>query len=139
MISANQLNLPAGDSVVVAFAMVAAGSLDEMASNIEIAGMLYYQATSIDDSITLPETHSIITNYPNPFNSNTIIKVDGVAGNENTISIFDVMGRLVKELPISGGSVVWDGTCSNGNSVAAGIYFARISDQVKALKMLLVK
>jgi subtilisin family serine protease len=139
IISVNQINIAAGDSVVVAFAMVAAGSLEEMSANIGLAGNLYNQTTSTENNISLPEAHTIISNYPNPFNSNTIITVDDNRNIGDMISIYDVMGRLIREIPITGGNMVWDGTESNGNTVAAGIYFARLNSQGQTRKMLLVK
>jgi len=46
-----------------------------------------------------------------------------------TVTLFDASGRLVRVLAVAPGavSVAWDGTDSGGESVAAGIYFARLA------------
>jgi len=62
------------------------------------------------------------------------------------IQIFNVRGERVKtlvdEARLAGpGSVMWDGTNSQGHTVSAGVYFyeARMGAEVKVGKMALVK
>lgn len=81
---------------------------------------------SDDNGSSLPDNYSILSCYPNPFNSSTIIKYPKNGGVE--IGIYNILGQQVKALRISlnGGQVVWDGTDNNNNSVPSGIYFARV-------------
>ncbi len=74
----------------------------------------------------LPLNHTLITCYPNPFNSSTIIKYQTNEGVE--IGIYNALGQQVKALRISlnGGQVIWDGTDYDNKSVATGVYFARV-------------
>jgi Protein of unknown function (DUF3160)/FlgD Ig-like domain len=70
-------------------------------------------------------------NYPNPFNSSTIISFTIPPWLENAnadLSLYDIQGRLVKrllsqKLPAGNFSTKWDGTSNNGNIVATGVYF----------------
>ena len=62
------------------------------------------------------------------------------------LAVYDLRGRLVRELvsgPVEAGShtVVWDGRDRGGQSVAAGVYFARMDDGRTATtaKMVLAK
>ena len=53
---------------------------------------------------------------------------------EATVQIFDVGGRLVKEVFVGLASqglntVHWDGTDASGRAVSSGIYFYRFSTQ----------
>lgn len=71
--------------------------------------------------------------YPNPFSKDTKIEFE-VENNENiVISIFDLNGRLVKEIMngnyLSNGKfqVIWDGTDNSGSDVSNGVYIYKIS------------
>jgi hypothetical protein len=80
----------------------------------------------------LPKLAGISSNYPNPFNANTIIRFNlprGVSG--GAIGIFDLQGRLVRHLSlgtVSGsGEVLWNGCNDAGFDCASGVYLARLS------------
>ena len=79
-----------------------------------------------------PKANALMQNYPNPFNPQTTITFDIVNARRVSIDIFDVNGRLVKNLlneRRSGGrhSVQWNGTNNSGSTVPSGIYFYRIN------------
>jgi hypothetical protein len=72
--------------------------------------------------------------HPNPFCRATIISFSLPEAGAAGLAIYDVEGRLVKEL--SHGSlamghhqVVWDGLDSSGRKVAPGLYVARLETQ----------
>jgi hypothetical protein len=89
-----------------------------------------YQITcsgiSNDNSGSLPAEYSILSCYPNPFNSSTIIQYPKNDG--GIIIIYDLLGQQVKALRIflTSGQVVWDGTDDQDNAVPSGVYFARV-------------
>ena len=60
-------------------------------------------------------------NRPNPFSSATVIPASG----SRTIFVFDVQGRLIRELPAVKDQVTWDGRDERGVLVPAGTYFYR--------------
>jgi hypothetical protein len=89
-------------------------------------------------------------NYPNPFNPVTRIAYTvpgGVSSKNNVLlAVYDVRGALVKTLvnsPVPGGRhvVEWDGRNNNGDMVASGVYFSRLSagGVVDVKKMVLLR
>jgi hypothetical protein len=98
-------------------------------------------ATSIDENTT-PAALSL-TNYPNPFNPQTIIQLN--SGNQTAnLSIFNSKGQKVKtyqKLPAGQNSIVWNGENDNGKLVPSGIYFYKLETKNKIItnKMLLLK
>jgi hypothetical protein len=86
-------------------------------------------------------------NVPNPFNPRTSIRFYLPARTTVRLDIYDVRGALVKRLATGvydtgAHAVEWDGTDSNGQSVASGFYVYRlVTDGHAALtrKMMLLK
>ena len=85
-------------------------------------------------------------NYPNPFNPTTTITFSLPEKSRVTLAVYDVEGRLVRNIfegvldpGVKGYS--WDGTDSRGRGVTAGVYFCRLSvaDRVLSEKMILLK
>ncbi len=79
-----------------------------------------------------PGYFSLLQNYPNPFNMNTKITFTIDKSDLVTIKIFDITGRLVKNLYrqiCTPGTyhVEWNGVNDWGNAVATGIYFCELS------------
>jgi hypothetical protein len=68
-------------------------------------------------------------NWPNPFNPATSVRFDLAQDSEVTLRIFDIQGRLVRDLVqgerFTAGqhSVAWDGRNASGREVASGVYF----------------
>ncbi len=84
--------------------------------------------------------------YPNPFNPETTIKFNVAEGETAKLTIYNVLGQVVKtfgtyEAQVDMHEVVWHGTDNNNNNVGSGIYFYRLeSDSYKCIKkMLLLK
>lgn len=85
-------------------------------------------------------------NSPNPFKGSTSIQYDLPVDTDVTLTIYDVRGREVVTLVDGAESagyheLVWDAINADGNRVAAGVYFAKIStpDYGKSIKMLLLR
>jgi predicted amidohydrolase YtcJ len=84
-----------------------------------------------DDSRT-PNSFALRQNYPNPFNPETVIQYEVSSNAYVSLTVFDVMGRIVRILvdnqytPPGVHSVTWDGQNTAGNVLASGIYFYRI-------------
>jgi hypothetical protein len=102
-------------------------------------------AAGIDEAP--PNEFALHTNVPNPFNPVTTIRYDVPAGGADvSISIYDVAGRMVRELVDehrSAGtwSVQWNGTDTRGQRVGSGVYFYRMraGSFVETRKMVLLK
>ncbi len=103
---------------------------------------------SLDASSPLvgPMVNSLIGNFPNPFNPDTIIKYDIAKKTDAKLEVYNTKGQLVKTLfnaTREPGSYAakWDGKNNNGRTVGTGVYFYRLSTDGKTLtkKMLLLK
>jgi hypothetical protein len=83
---------------------------------------------AIKHSETMPDRFDLGQNYPNPFNPCTIIEYQLPKASTVSIKIYNILGKLVKELinrNIQAGyhKIDWDGTDQNGRFAAQGIYF----------------
>ena len=94
----------------------------------------------------LPVDFAAYQNYPNPFNPSTEIKFDLPVNSHVKLEIFNVLGQKVTtvidaDMEAGYRSVVWTGTDKNGQQVASGIYYYRLTadDKVATNKMLLMK
>ncbi len=75
------------------------------------------------------EDFRLYPNFPNPFNGGTTIEYELPVTTDVRLNIYDVNGRLVREL-VSGRrsqgrhQVNWDARNDRGNEIGSGIYFA---------------
>jgi len=73
-----------------------------------------------------------LSNYPNPFNPSTIVRYSLPAKAFVTVTLYDILGREVKQLVNSlqeAGlyDIEWDGTNREGHPAASGLYFCRMT------------
>jgi hypothetical protein len=82
-------------------------------------------------SPTIPKHgFTLYGNYPNPFNTTTIIRYQLYKQMPVKLSIYDILGRQVATLvdavqPAGNYQIVWDGKNTDGREVASGIYFCQ--------------
>ena len=100
----------------------------------------------IGTSFDLPDKYKLKQNYPNPFNLSTTIYYALPEHTEVRFTIYDMLGRKVRELDIDTKdpgthSIRWNGLNNIGNPVSAGIYFYQIQagQFVQTKKMMLLK
>ena len=79
-------------------------------------------------------------NYPNPFNDQTTIPIVLTRPSEVKLNIFDLQGKLVRNLyngkMIQGlNELFWDGTDNANVRVSAGVYYYRITVDSTATKV----
>ena len=92
------------------------------------------------------DNYKIIKNYPNPFNPVTTLRYDLPENSHVNITIYDMLGRQVKNLinqtqDAGYRSVRWNATDDYGKPVSAGIYLYQIQagEFVQTKKMMLLK
>ncbi|MCK5406283.1 MAG: hypothetical protein KAJ37_02460 [Candidatus Krumholzibacteria bacterium] len=117
----------------------------------EVAGLFEFMADIGGEVVAVIGPKVRATNYPNPFNPETEIRIVVpvnilVARERVTVRIYDVTGALVKQLysDVPSGENLymhWDGRDHNGTAVASANYFALIEagDARTTLKLLLLK
>jgi hypothetical protein len=80
---------------------------------------------------TIPLNLTLAQNFPNPFNSSTIIMFavpQSMANSTVKLVVYDLQGRLVKQLlnssmPAGNYATRWNGTTESGAVAASGVYF----------------
>jgi len=94
----------------------------------------------------LAENFRLYENYPNPFNTSTIIHYILPERTQVILTIYDLMGREVKTvvnaIQESGyHSLYWNGTSDLGFLVSTGVYICQLKsgDNAQTRKMLLIK
>ena len=94
----------------------------------------------------MPTKFGISQNYPNPFNPTTTLKYQLPEFSAVNISIYDMLGNLVKTLLNTSESpgyksVQWNATNNQGEPVSAGVYLYKIQagDFIDTKKMILLK
>ena len=96
--------------------------------------------TAIDDEEKINNpSHSLISNYPNPFNPKTTIQVSlsrKDAENQVNISVYNLKGQkvttLYNDIPKQEKyNIVWNGTNSSGLNVASGVYFVKLTTKTE--------
>jgi hypothetical protein len=93
-----------------------------------------------------PQEYTLHQNYPNPFNPNTSMNFDLPKDGLVNITIYDMMGRVVKTL-VNGSqtagfkSIRWNATNDRNEPVSAGLYIYTIQagDFRQTRKMVLLK
>ena len=98
----------------------------------DIGAYYYPQPTGIDPVLTIPVTHELLSNYPNPFNPSTNIEFVVEQSGLVNLAVYDMLGRQVAELvneSMQPGSYTlnWTAQNSNGMSLPSGSYWVKLS------------
>ena len=122
-------------------------SIDEMM----ILFGLYYVSDELttkneDDTEIIPITYLLHQNYPNPFNPITSLRYDLPEDGIVNITVYDIMGRIVKTLVNDSQtagykSIQWNAANDRNESVSAGLYLYTIQagEFRQTKKMVLLK
>ena len=92
------------------------------------------------------EGFCLAPNYPNPFNPETKISFSLPERASVSLAVYNVVGQKVRDLinatlPAGSYTVTWDGADDQGNRLASGVYFCRLSagENTSTQKMILMK
>ena len=104
------------------------------------------QELALTNATKYPETFKLSQNYPNPFNPVTSLRYDLPEDGLVNITVYDMMGRVVKTLVNSSQtagykSVQWNATNDRNEPVSAGLYLYTIQagEFRQTKKMVLLK
>jgi hypothetical protein len=94
------------------------------------------------DEIQLTATTSLalsLAAHPNPFNPRVRIQYSLPRGGPLRLSIYDLAGRLVRnllagEVPAGEGSIVWEGDEATGHPAPSGIYLVQLQTDQRLMK-----
>ena len=89
----------------------------------------------------LPKEYNLYDNYPNPFNPITTIKYDLPNAGDVSLTIYDILGRKVKELVNNKQEAGRYEIQFNASSLASGVYIYHLIAEkyISAKKMILLK
>jgi hypothetical protein len=99
----------------------------------------------------IPSRSELLANFPNPFNPETWIPFKLQAASDTSITIYDVHGRMIRQLELGyipagvyqtkAKAAYWDGTNNIGERVASGVYFYHLksSEFSASRKMVILK
>ena len=95
---------------------------------------------------TIPSSHLVVKNYPNPFNPVTNISYDIFENSKVQITIYDILGNVVNSLyngyqSTGSKTVKWDATNNVGDLVGSGVYFykVQVGDSYSINRMMYLK
>ncbi len=83
------------------------------------------------DTGNIPASFSLRGNYPNPFNAETSIAFDLSVSGAVRLSVYDILGRRVRDLnagrfPVGRNVIIWNGADDRGKRVSSGVYLYRL-------------
>jgi endo-1,4-beta-xylanase len=99
-------------------------------------------ATDVEEQVVaLPKNYELEQNYPNPFNPTTNIRYSIINTSKVTLKIYDFLGREVQTLVNNVQSPGKYTVTFNGQGLASGVYFYRLSTEnfVATKKLMLIK
>jgi len=108
-------------------------------------GVFVITALGTEDETIIPETFSMSTNYPNPFNPLTHVDFDVPEQSNVSFSIYSLLGQQV--LSISSAyqpgsyKFTWNGRDQMGNALPSGVYILKMESEsfLKTRKLVLMK
>jgi hypothetical protein len=113
---------------------------------IDIGAYEYQDSVSVLEDLITPVTQSKISNYPNPFNPSTTIKLDLVESGRIELAVYNIKGQKVKNLlnciTVPGSyECIWNGIDELGKSVSSGQYVVKLQQNGKetAKKIMMLK
>ena len=124
------------------------GDMDVLSASSRDDKIAWYEqegSVSIIEDV-IPLTYSLYNSYPNPFNPVTTLSYDLPDDGIVNITIYDMMGRIVKTLvnspqTVGHRSIQWNATNDVGQPVSAGLYLYTVQagEFRQTKKMVLLK
>ncbi len=132
LVSAGPYELEPGDSVRVAFAVIAGSDLADLSMNAALAYQKYaLNPAGVADRGWNEDRLVLHVNRPNPFRASTTIRYSLPTRARVDLAIYEASGRLVRAI-VRGTqgpgtyTAVWDGRDPSGRPLPSGIYFCRL-------------
>jgi hypothetical protein len=102
---------------------------------------LYGSFTDIHDPGTVPSEFRLYQNFPNPFNPVTVVRYALPVESDVLMSVYDVIGRLVKVILDSRMPAGTHETLFRADDLPSGTYLlnVKVGKQTQTLKLLLIK
>lgn len=141
LLSAGPFVIDPDSSIIVGFAVIGAGSLEDMETSADAAQELwdlYFEEVGIGDEVAvIPDVFALHQNFPNPFNPLTAVPYDVPEIADVKIDIYNILGQKVRTL-VTGEHepgfyrAIWNGKNDQGALVTTGVYIYRVTALSKA-------
>lgn len=142
IVSTGPFNVAAGDSVIVAFALIGGEDLAELETGATNAQIRYDAAfPTITATSQTDQTAATFTVYPNPTNGNVAFTFNLKQNEKVLIELFDIEGKLVKQIAntkyLMGVNTIQDAL----ENIPAGVYTCKLTaeDGVINKKLTIIK
>jgi hypothetical protein len=127
-INAGTLDLPTGVELPE---FDLAGNPRIYGETIDMGAYEFQDTVSVQEDIITPITQTKISNYPNPFNPSTTIKLDLAESGKIELKIYNIKGQKVKTLMDAYSfkdhfEIIWKGVDDNKKKVSSGQYFIKL-------------
>ncbi|MCX6831823.1 MAG: T9SS type A sorting domain-containing protein [candidate division Zixibacteria bacterium] len=152
--STSNSRISAGSGTMIKLPLVATSELSYDGKDVHINTAVLSDPNAIGIPVKglkpiLPTDFALNQNYPNPFNPETTIEFavgSGSANKQVRLVIYNLLGEKIATIinePLAAGKYTykWRGTNQDGETVASGVYFYRLTvgDQSQTKKMVLLK
>ena len=126
-------SVASGETIEVAFALIAGTSAEDFLKNADQAKELWDHVINTSTSAEPPEEApiwAINAMYPNPTRGEVTISYGAPLQGTANIEVFDVLGRRIATLTESqpmARSTTWDARQEDGRALPPGVYFVRLT------------
>jgi serine protease AprX len=140
LVAAGPMTLAPDQLDTVVFALLAAGTVEDMRSVALRADSILTDVDDSHDNHALPQDFVLHQNYPNPFNPSTVIAFDLPHRCRYHLEVINVLGQTIYEVEAEARpgrqEIAW-----SGDGYASGAYFYRLTVEGRSIarKMMLVK
>ena len=131
-------SVPSGETIEVAFALIAGASAEDFLNNADQAKEVWDHVINAPPTMAVqPEERpgwTIDAMYPNPTRGEVTIRYGAPLHGTATIEIFDVLGRRVATLTErrpSARSTTWDARQEDGRVLPPGVYLVRLTGKAR--------
>ncbi len=121
-------------------------SADYYGSAPDIGALESSYVVGLADDPAIPKKFALHANYPNPFNPVTTIRYDLPSTTLVELTIYDIQGRMVRQLvsveqAAGRYSIEWSGTDDAGSALGTGLYICRLvaGTYAQSVKMVYLK
>ncbi len=132
------------DSIETMWLILTAGSESHTTTDFSLFASTEYTSGAEVDPDLISAGSLQLTNAPNPFCPLTKIYFTVDTETRTSLRIFDIEGRMIKQLAdatasIGEHAVLWNGQDDNGNQVAAGVYYCLLQTPAHQARIRMIR